>query len=89
MTAPLTLRPIVQAFAEAMEGKLRYTDWKGGWDDVDMFWLTAKAAEELGEWSRGLIRKDPQAIEAVDLANIAMMLWDKVQKGSSPGGEKQ
>ncbi len=45
----IELRPEVQAFAEAMELKLRQNDHKGGWKREGHRWLLLRAHEELTE----------------------------------------
>lgn len=45
----MKLRPQVQAFAEAMEVKLRKNDHKGGWDECTTGYLTRRLRTEVRE----------------------------------------
>lgn len=47
--APVKLRPVVQAFAEAMEEELQKNDYKGGWWDDHPRELLSRVVEELAE----------------------------------------
>lgn len=77
-------RPVVQAFAQRMESKLRANDHRGGWDSESTEWLLARLYEEVAELALELNRyDDPPATrasriahEAADVANFAMMLAD-------------
>lgn len=78
------------AFAKAMDGILVKNDHKGGWQDCDIQYLQARLVEELGEYFRSIaINLDYQkqygkhkpitSKELIDIANFAMMLWDRSQ----------
>ena len=77
-------RPIVQAFAEAMEERLRANDHKcGGENEPVLGYLYPRLVEEAGELARQLIthswpQRDKRAIlrECTDIANFAMMVAD-------------
>jgi hypothetical protein len=80
----------VIAFAKAMDGILVKNDHKGGWQDCDIQYLQARLVEELGEYFRSIaINLDYQkqygkhkpitSKELIDIANFAMMLWDRSQ----------
>ncbi len=75
----LGLRPAVMAFALAMEATLKQHDGKGGWsaDDCSISYLQNKLAEEVAELFRGICANEEPDGEAVDLANLAMMLWTR------------
>ncbi len=75
----LELRPAVKAFALAMEAVLKQHDDKGGWspDDCSVGYLQTKLAEETAELFRGICADEEPDNEAVDLANLAMMLWTR------------
>ena len=69
------LRPTLRKFAEEMERTLRENDYKDGWS-VDMCpvdYLQGRMIEEAGEWF-----KTRDAKELVDIANFAMMIWDRL-----------
>ena len=72
------LRPEVRAFAVLMEQVLRKHDNRGGWKDCDAWWLLDRANEEWRELKYALGGKGPHlvALEAVDVANFAMMIAD-------------
>lgn len=82
----IELRPEVQAFAEAMELKLRQNDHKGGWQGMKPATLFIRAAEELKEADEvvslylfdGRKTTLPTEIldELVDVANFLMMTAD-------------
>jgi hypothetical protein len=46
---PVTLRPVVQRFAELMEAKLKENDKKGGWGNCSTAYLSRRCGNELGE----------------------------------------
>jgi len=76
--------PLVIAFAKAMDKVLCENDYKGGWQDCDMEYLRARLVGELGEYfemvSRGSACTHPSERykkELIDVANFAMMLWDR------------
>ena len=89
------IRPEVTEFAQAMESILKQNDYKGGWDKDTLPWLFAKFIEEVGEvgqafqkavwegqdtpyYGDGALRKAMD--ELVDVANVAMMLRDRLKK---------
>ena len=85
LTVGYELRPAVKHFAEAMEAKLRETDYKGGWADENctIEYLEYLLMEEIGEYfairAKGGIESyfnvEP---ELVDVANFAMMLYQRM-----------
>lgn len=80
-------------FAEAMDEILVKNDYKGGWSENEckVAYLRARLVEELGEYfARVAINieyevtkpldvrdKELEKKELVDIANFAMMLWDR------------
>lgn len=86
------LRPVVQAFARAMEAELRENDYKGGWEDMGTEYLMERLASETQElaaavaairwgWAGLGPKKEEGAVmrvrsEAADVANFAMMVAD-------------
>jgi len=89
------IRPEVMDFARAMEIVLRKNDHKGGWDKDTLPWLSAKFIEEVGEvavecrrtlWTGtddvllGRPDYDRMMNELVDVANVAMMLYDRMRQ---------
>ena len=78
------LRPAVRLFAEAMEKILRENDHKSGWGfrDCSNHYLLCRLIGEVGE----LFSKSSRATdyyvdtkELVDVANFAMMLWNRAE----------
>lgn len=95
MSDTIKLRPEVLSFARAMEVVLQRNDYKGGWDRDTLPWLFAKLIEEVGEvgqsfqtavwegkdtpyYGDAALRKTMD--ELVDVANVAMMLRDRLMK---------
>lgn len=82
ITAERQLRPAVQAFAEAMERKLRKNEHKGGWKDCTWDWLYSRMTDEMCELARAARAADHDGSkrglleEAADVANFAMMIAD-------------
>lgn len=74
------LRPILRAFAEAMELKLRKNDHKKGWRDLPIEALERMLLLELEEYKVAREFFGPQAArkESVDCSNFCMMLWDRL-----------
>jgi len=71
-------------FVKAMDEVLCENDHKGGWLDCDIKYLQARLVGELGEYfelvSRGSAITHPSdryRKELIDIANFAMMLWDR------------
>ena len=85
------IRREVLRFTDAMESILQKNDYKGGWQDCNIQFLRARLIEELGEYfarvainieyeaTKPLDRRDKELEqkELVDIANFAMMLWDR------------
>ena len=82
-----TLRPEVQAFAQAMETQLRANDHKGGWKDCTRDYLMTCLVDEVSElraeaygrtFSWYSLEPKPEKVraEAADVANFAMMIAD-------------
>jgi hypothetical protein len=74
----------VIAFAKAMDEVLVRNDSKGGWWDCDIKYLQARLVEELGEYFAMVAKGSPSCYqtyqfrkELIDIANFAMMLWDR------------
>jgi hypothetical protein len=76
----------VIAFAKAMDEVLCDNDHKGGWgeDMCSKQYLRARLVEEMGEYFALVAKGSPIAVpseqrrkELVDIANFAMMLWDR------------
>ena len=84
---PEGLREPVRWFAELMEDKLRENDYKGGWDNENIYWLWERLREETSELLAAIdatrdLYADPIniALEAADIANFAMMIADLARK---------
>jgi hypothetical protein len=79
MNNKIELRPEVQAFAELMELSLRSNDHKGGWSDSSSLYLLSKLLKHVSLLSDSLDMdfKLPTVLEAVDVANYAMMIGDR------------
>lgn len=80
---PIIPRPVVRAFAEAMERELRENEHKGGrdaWRKCYAEDLLDRVKEETNELAGEVCRlkPDPQRAlsEAADVANMAMMVAD-------------
>ena len=78
------VRPVVLKFASEMERVLKENDSKGGWQDCDIKYLQARLVEELGEYFAMVAKGSPSCYqtyqfrnELLDIANFAMMLWDR------------
>lgn len=74
--------PQVIAFAKAMDEVLTKNDHKGGWqeDNCTIEYLQHRLVEEMGEYFRSLemdVLSSWRKKELVDVANFAMMLWDR------------
>lgn len=73
----------VNQFSEAMKRKMEIREPdKGGWDDVSAEWLYIKLGEEVEELAEALLKRKGEQVmeEAVDVANVAMMIYDKTRK---------
>jgi len=80
---PTEIRKTATEFAQEMERVLRANDRKGGWEDCSASWLLMRLRQEVEELSWAL-RERPHfpggiMVEAADVANFAMMLWDVVR----------
>jgi hypothetical protein len=77
-------RKSVLEFAEAMEEVLAKNDFKGGWDKCSDSYLARKLSEEFAELQQTFdfptkfTKYTPD--EAIDLANICMMIWENTKK---------
>jgi hypothetical protein len=80
----------VVAFAKAMDDVLTKNDHKGGWDEgqCTIKYLQSRLVEEMGEYfsllamyadERGILPPHVYSSkkELLDIANFAMMLWDR------------
>lgn len=82
------LRPVVRAFARAMEQELKANDHKGGWHDCDPAWLLGRLREETDELAGAVAAGGPDVLaEAADVANYAMMIADRM--GALERGEER
>ena len=76
----IDIRPAVRAFAEAMELKLRKNDHKTGWRQLPieallrLFKLEVQEFEVADEFFTIVEARR----ESVDMANFAMMIWDRL-----------
>jgi len=71
-------------FAEAMEAKLEKNDYKSSWENESTEYLIDRLEEEITEllWARHFGGRGGIANEAVDVANFAMMIYNKAKQGS-------
>ena len=72
-------RPVIMAFAEFMEDKLRRNDHKGGWAGRSPISMLPSLEDEITELRRALCSSLPAADvteEAVDVANFCLMIAD-------------
>lgn len=92
------MRQQVAAFAGLMERKLQQNDHKGGWTNESIEYLFDRLKQEVGELQKELkgeisggakpTNAELASLEAVDVANFAMMIVDKLTGGklsSLPG----
>ncbi len=84
----MKIRPEVQRFAEAMEGRLSANDHKGGWKECDYEYLLQRTLEEFQELDQAVIDGKPATEirkEAADVANFAMMIADNYTRNNKGG----
>ena len=86
------IRKELVKFVDEMESVLKDNDYKGGWDDCSIEFIRNKLIEEFrevllesgklitGDTSEKNIKKTQK--ESVDLANICMILFDKLESCS-------
>lgn len=76
----ITLRPEVAAFAVAMELKLRKNDHKTTWRDKPVEALVRLMVLELEEFrvAHEFFDTRDSRGETVDIANFAMIVWDRL-----------
>jgi hypothetical protein len=87
-------RPVVLWFAEHMDRVLRRNDHKGGWQSMSLGDLRDRLRQECIELEMALDAKpDSVALdEAVDVANFAMMIADRLSDGQQsppPAGKEE
>jgi hypothetical protein len=74
------VRPVVMAFARAMEARLHQNDHKGGWEEVENSWLFGRLIYKLGMLARCVLTDEGDTTStlqyAADMANYAMMILD-------------
>lgn len=80
----LDLRPKLKSFAQSMEGVLRKNDWKGLWENCSMEYLAKQLIEEVFELLEDLQSGEHSNGEAVDVANVAMMIGDNMGRPYIP-----
>lgn len=83
MTETLTvLRKQLREFAEQCELKLKRNDHKSDWRDLPVEALVRKLEIELEEMKVAIQYEGPKEAmnECVDVANFAMMLWDRLRQ---------
>jgi len=71
-----SLRPEVQAFALAMEERLKANDHKGGWKNESPDWLIRRMRQEFSELEMAIDYQKNIRHESADVANFAMMIAD-------------
>jgi NTP pyrophosphatase (non-canonical NTP hydrolase) len=83
-------RPEVDAFADAMEAKLRANDHKRHWRFLDMRTLSRLLTHEIEELRLAVERCDPEEVlrEAADVANFCMMTADMVKRNPKKANAK-
>ena len=72
-------RPVVMAFARAMEARLRQNEHKGGWANCDNGWLFGRLIYKVGMLARCILDDEDGTSTlqyGVDMANYAMMILD-------------
>ena len=74
------MRPALQRFAVDMERVLSLrleNDHKGGWTHTPLKYLHNRLLQEIGEYFGNEAEGNYDEDELVDIANFAMMIWDK------------
>lgn len=80
----------VTRFAQAMDEVLTKNDHKSGWGagDCSIQYLRARLVEEMGEYFALVAVGETGTVavrkELLDIANFAMMLWDRSSKEAQP-----
>ena len=88
--AKTKLRPILQAFADAMEATLKANDHKSGWESLSYEDLIERMRKEVDELEDCTVyrrmRVEKVTREATDVANYAMFIAAKkaLEKTSKP-----
>jgi len=83
-TAPMPLDKYlddkVTAFGDEMYKRLQANKGKGGWESTEIEYLILKLTEEFAEFIMAIRDKDQKEVarEGADLANISMMLVDRI-----------
>jgi hypothetical protein len=76
-------RPVVMAFARAMEARIRQNDNKGGWERTENSWLFGRLLYKVGMLARCVLNSEGDTTSffqyAADMANYAMMISDNEQ----------
>jgi hypothetical protein len=80
-------RPQVEAFADAMEAKLRKHDWQYHWSGLAVQYLFSALDDTSKELRAAVTVGNPTIAlrKAADVANYAMMLADIVRRGVDEG----
>ncbi len=75
------MREAVTTFAEVMEVRLKANDYKGGWHprQCTMDFLEKKLLEEVVEYIEST-HTVSRVEELPDIANMAMMLWHRLNR---------
>lgn len=86
----IKLRPELLAFAVAMEKKLRKNDHKTGWHDQPLEAHVKFLLLELEEFKVALefLKTKDARGETIDIANFALILWDKLGRLDQEHGVK-
>ena len=75
---------IIRKFGEAQQAKLDQRSAKGrlGWKEKDLEELLKWLKDEFAELEQAITSEPMENIklEAVDVANLAMMIWNKVDE---------
>jgi len=84
------VRKAVEDFAHAMEAKLSLNDHKGGWDKESVDWLFSRLQEEVEELRIEMSKSNRFSSlilqECIDVANFAMMIYDRTPSQPEWGG---
>jgi len=86
---PTMSRPALEEFEKAMELELQANDHKTGWINESFAFLEDRLDANVVDLHKVLDRGDTDAVkrQCCDVANFAMMIFDKISKEETEDGE--